>query len=108
MTRSVHIFGKCPPSVFSICIHGGADVSYNRRRFERNKSSAYIIVARKPGFVKREPVCINTAERSVAMSDLFSIPLQVFGYGFGISMAIAALIKLLMLFFSKEKSTQDK
>lgn len=44
------------------------------------------------------------------MSDIFLIPLQVFGIGFVISMCMAVLIKLLMdviQYFSK-KSKEDQ
>lgn len=35
------------------------------------------------------------------MPDYFEIPLEVLGYGFVISMGIAALIKVLMMFITK-------
>ena len=42
------------------------------------------------------------------MSDMFSIPLQVFGIGFSISMCMAVLIKLLMDVIKHFNKNPDK
>ena len=42
------------------------------------------------------------------MPDYFSIPLEVLGYGFAISMGVAGLIKLLMMFITKFAKSEEK
>jgi hypothetical protein len=46
-------------------------------------------------------VCQSGKRRKCTMSDYFSIPLEVLGYGIVISMGVAALIKVLMMCISK-------